>query len=79
MPLIKLGNWNEINRAETLTESVYKNEKKQKKNKVGKMSKRLYSMAVRNVYHCVGSALWNKQKSDWCKKKNLLIKLQLLR
>ena len=54
MPLIKLGNSNENNRAETLTESVYKNGKK---NKVGKMSKKLYSMAVRNVYHCVGSAL----------------------
>ena len=56
MPLIKLGNSNENNRAETLTESVYKNGKK-KQSKVGKMSKKLYSMAVRNVYHCVGSAL----------------------
>lgn len=30
MPLIKLGNSNENNRAETLTESVYKNGKKNK-------------------------------------------------
>lgn len=30
MPLIKLGNSNENNRAETLTESVYKNGKKKK-------------------------------------------------
>lgn len=39
MPLIKLGNWNEINRAETLTESVYKNEKKQKKTRLVKCLK----------------------------------------